>query len=494
MKLVKNRSILLVCFVVSFCFLLICSNNSFLYSFNDNQDVNWYITMGNGMLDGKVPYRDLFEQKGPIVYFLFSFICLFENSFRMVFLVEIMCLAIFLFYFFKIVRKHTDDITSILVTVVVAFLVSTSAYFVVGGGAVEEYFLPALAYMMMCFIEFLHENKMFSKKRTFTWGVLMGVILFSKYTLLFLPLLMLGIIIVLGIFREKKINSLVKFVFCLLLGFLVITVPIVFYFVVNGGFKDFVYTYFYINLFLYKTSNSIIYNFFNIVIMGIVPFIVMVLGNFEYLKRYKGDNIKYLYVIIFCFYFLFFLISGNFLYYYLPLVVFLPFGVMMVVNICLKYMLWLKSKVVLIPFVMVLVVACLFFGNGTRELTWEKEDYIQFQVKNDIKKINSESPTLFCYKMWDYGFYNVLGVVPNVKYYANNLILEESFPKMYESFRSYVSDAKTEFLLVEKDVYENEYDFITKNYECYSEYSYRHYKDNYRSFQMDVVLLVRIEK
>ena len=68
----KNFLIILLCFGITFLFFLFCNPNSFLYVFNNNPDQNWYITMGEGMLAGKVPYKDLFEQKGPLVYFAYA--------------------------------------------------------------------------------------------------------------------------------------------------------------------------------------------------------------------------------------------------------------------------------------------------------------------------------------------------------------------------------------------------------------------------------------
>ena len=135
----KNLKILLISFVISFLFLMICSNNSFLYAFNDNQDINWYITMGNGLIDGKVPYRDLFEQKGPIVYFAFSLFCLFNNPYRVAFFVEVICFTIFLFFSYKLMRKFISKKNALFGIVVTAFLSLTSNFFVVGGGTVEEY-------------------------------------------------------------------------------------------------------------------------------------------------------------------------------------------------------------------------------------------------------------------------------------------------------------------------------------------------------------------
>ena len=72
MKARSYRSFILYlyCLLISSAFLLICTKSSPLYPLNDWQDANAFFTMGKGMMNGKVLYRDLFEQKGPLLYFM----------------------------------------------------------------------------------------------------------------------------------------------------------------------------------------------------------------------------------------------------------------------------------------------------------------------------------------------------------------------------------------------------------------------------------------
>ena len=60
------------CLVIAFAGLMICSRSSFLYPYNDWNDANSYFTMGKGMMNGLVIYRDLYDQKGPYLYLLYG--------------------------------------------------------------------------------------------------------------------------------------------------------------------------------------------------------------------------------------------------------------------------------------------------------------------------------------------------------------------------------------------------------------------------------------
>ena len=63
----NKKVILAILLIVSILTLLICSKNSPLYPYNDWVDGNAFFTMGKGMFNGKVPYKDLFEQKWNIL-------------------------------------------------------------------------------------------------------------------------------------------------------------------------------------------------------------------------------------------------------------------------------------------------------------------------------------------------------------------------------------------------------------------------------------------
>ena len=73
----KSAFVLAFTLLLSFIFITICSKASFLYPMQDWVDVNCFFTVGRSMLEGKVVYRDIFEQKGPLLYFIYALIALF---------------------------------------------------------------------------------------------------------------------------------------------------------------------------------------------------------------------------------------------------------------------------------------------------------------------------------------------------------------------------------------------------------------------------------
>lgn len=97
-----NKKIIIAILLVASIFtLLICSKNSPLYPYNDWVDGNAFFTMGKGMFNGKVPYKDLFEQKGPLLYLIYGIGYLISHdTFLGVYLLEVISYTIFGYFLF----------------------------------------------------------------------------------------------------------------------------------------------------------------------------------------------------------------------------------------------------------------------------------------------------------------------------------------------------------------------------------------------------------
>ena len=141
----KNQTLLRMGFalLVSFAVLAVCSKNSFLYPMNDWVDVNCFFTVGRGITHGLVPYRDLYDQKGPLLYFVYALAALIsEDSFLGVFVIEVLLFALFLYYGGRIAELLSEKPCAFwLAAAGLAVGIPLSPAFSHGGSA-EEFFLP----------------------------------------------------------------------------------------------------------------------------------------------------------------------------------------------------------------------------------------------------------------------------------------------------------------------------------------------------------------
>ena len=105
-----DRKRVLFSIVTAFFLLLICTKCSPLYPFNDWVDVHCYLTIGRGIKHGLVPYRDLYEQKGPFLYFIVALATFVsERSFVPLFVIECLAFSMFIYQTIKIVFLWTEN-------------------------------------------------------------------------------------------------------------------------------------------------------------------------------------------------------------------------------------------------------------------------------------------------------------------------------------------------------------------------------------------------
>ena len=138
----KKTGLLWFCFLTATAFLLICSKSSPLYPMNDWVDVNCFLTMGKGLLNGMIPYVDLYEQKGPVLYFVYALVALLSRD-RMwgQFLLEIITTGLYLFYSMKFAGLYLGKSKAryLILIALAAVLTTSNAFF--HGGSVELCYL-----------------------------------------------------------------------------------------------------------------------------------------------------------------------------------------------------------------------------------------------------------------------------------------------------------------------------------------------------------------
>lgn len=101
-RLIRGKYIL-VLFLLATVVMTICTKSSPIYPFNDWVDSNIFHVVGRSMLNGVVPYRDLYEQKGPLVFILHVLPAMISyDSFLGVYFLEIICCFAFLLICFRL--------------------------------------------------------------------------------------------------------------------------------------------------------------------------------------------------------------------------------------------------------------------------------------------------------------------------------------------------------------------------------------------------------
>ncbi len=245
--------------LTAFLVMAICSRTSFLYPFMDGVDQNCFMTVGKGMMNGLVPYRDLFEQKGPLLYFLHGLAWLISHDTWIgVYLLESLFLGVFLWYYWKIWNLYGYRRSSMAWMPLLAVLVTVASSFA-SGDNVEEYCITLMAVNLYDYLKYLKQypqNKGHMDRRTLLVnGTLAGCVLWMKYTMLGFWFVWMATVFFCLLLQKKWKEAFLDCIWFLagMLG--IATIPWVIYFGIHGAIGDWLYAYFYCNIFAYSSAD-----------------------------------------------------------------------------------------------------------------------------------------------------------------------------------------------------------------------------------------------
>ena len=251
----KSRILFLFSLVLSALFIGLASKSSPLYPLNDWVDVNCFFTMGRSMLDGFVPYRDLYEQKGPVLYFVYAIISLFSrDSFVGVYLLEVITYGLFLYFSGKVAQLYLGkSLFVFLIVAVLAALLPVSWSFT-HGGSVEQNCLFMLVYGMYSVLRALREKRGLRFYEAFVNGIFAAIILWSKYTALGFYLGLALFVLIWYVFVPELRGKLMLTIGQFLLGIVAVSSIVFLYFGINNAIDDLFTVYFYNNIVLYPAK------------------------------------------------------------------------------------------------------------------------------------------------------------------------------------------------------------------------------------------------
>lgn len=479
--------VLLICLGVASVSMFFFGIDSPLYTFNSHCDFQWYMTMGHGLVSGKVLYRDLFDHKGPITYLVFGLACLFPHPRFVIWLVEVLCVTLFLYYCYRIARKFLAPWLSLLVVPIMMMALVANYVRGIEGSCVEEFCLPIFGYALLCLLDYLMDRKPASFRRSLTLGICIGILFWTKFTMLefwIVPLLVWAIVNTV----EHKFKVAVRGALTMFAGLLVVTLPIIVWFAISGGLGDLFGVYFGVNFSKYDgdfvnsdgtiSERHVLSNFLISFCVGSVYILLLIFGLICFAVanwRQKSGWLLLICALVTWFMVGFFCGYG---YYYIPMYAYASLGavyfVKLLADLVLKVDLQIKHRALKIIGVVAVVVACGLLSwplsVSTVDINRSRENYAPLVVADLIQEYNqnaTEPATLFCYQMADCGFYNAAGIVPNVRYFAECSFTEASFPEMFAAFDEAIRSQATDFVVTYRTVYDRSSEFLSQYYHPY---------------------------
>ena len=245
----REAGAVLILAATAFLMTALCSMSSPLYPTNIWDDANCLLTVGRAMRAGRVLYRDIYEQKGPLLYLAHMLAaCVSGRSFFGVYLMESLCV----FGFLAAVRRLLCGRAP---RAALAGAVLTGACVLVGrafvrGDSAEEFCLPFLMWALCLYDGAARKGAPLPRRVLFRIGLLAGLTATVKFTLLGV---FLGLCLCEGAqaLRAGGVRRAARSALDFLAGFLAPVLPWLLWFAAKGALPDAWEAYVYNNVFLY---------------------------------------------------------------------------------------------------------------------------------------------------------------------------------------------------------------------------------------------------
>jgi len=470
---------------VTITFVSTCSP---LYPFNPWDDVNVFFTMGRGIKHGLVPYKDIFDHKGPLLYFFFTLAALIsEKSFVGVWIIECIAASVFAVFSWKTVKLFiSPSKASIIVTPLFLGVVYSIKMFNFGGNT-EELCFPLLTIALYLGLQsIVNGDGLPANKEAFICGLISGALFWIKYTFLGFMIGFCIYILCLCI-KRKSFARLWSLIWRFLIGFIALTVPILLYFLITGSLRYLYEAYFYINIFLYQsdaqgywiTSIPVVKNIvvpihsIGVTMITFPAFGVMLtsslLSLFLINKQHRKKSV-FLCLSTFVFSAFFIFTRASFIFYYGYLFSYV-FGFALIPVIII----WNSAEKIFkqnLRFIRIFLslVFFVFYGLSVflcknMYLIFQPDSFLaQFRMAETINQ--TADAKLLTYDVMDAGFYTAAGLMPCNRYCAAKQF-GDSYPQLQEE--------------QDRLIQEGYFDYIVTGYFCEAVW------DNYELVQEEAI-------
>lgn len=395
------------------------------------RDEGGYAYIGKQLLEGKVLYKEMWDQKTAGIFFIYAFaIKFFGDSLNSIRIFTLIFVLIEIFLFFLLVKKLYGENIALVATFI--FGIFSSVPLMQANGANSEVFMN-LFFILSVYL-FL-----FNKKKFLIYSGIALAIGFMIKQVAIVNLLAILLFIILFDKKNKK-----EKVLSLIIGFFIGLVPFLIYFIINNNLYDFIFAAFSYNLGYVNTINIVeffsrmVNNSIPIILEGALFWCLALIGLFFILIKRDKKNMLVLFLLLFSI--LGVLIGKRFFpHYYIQLIPICSIlgGYAVIKGLKLKYFKWI---------LILMVVSLSFFFISSEYkyyFVYDNNDVSFIKYKTDIFVKAKDVADYINQNTVEEDFIYNIGYEPELYFYSKR----ESASRFIYSFhlmKSYVGD--NEFL------------------------------------------------
>jgi hypothetical protein len=403
------------------------------------EDGGIYLLMGRNLSDGGVLYRDLFDHKGPIIFFLNALPQLFIKVPLGVWILEVIFMAISLCILYKIAYKLLKNKAALIPPILYLFI---SCSLFNGGNYTEEYsnlFCIIALYIFVNWIE--SKEQVISYRQAVLLGGSLAVVFFMRPNNIAIILCVIVYIFICTI--KKSAKQTIKYIVFCMIGIGIVSAIIMLYHIIQGTLNEMLYATILHNI-NYCSEGFKELKGYSFYLSGFRKwlFIIYAIIVYAIIKCIKNKDKKYAFFLIFnCIVILLsILISGREYKYYLVLetpILALSFILIFVhgtkeLNRYLK-----KSWRNVIIFILIVLALDIFIFVNPVKIRANINHYKEASIELGRHIPKSDYDKVFGYDvpaMW----YYLTDITPCFKYYTMQEWMARTNPQIKEDINEFV--------------------------------------------------------
>jgi len=437
----KDYRTFLLLLLLAAALITLFSCCSWIYPLQPVDDANWYMSIGKSMLQGKLLYTDLHDQKGPLLFFLHEWAAVLSTkSFFGIYLLEVLCCFGFLSISYQTMRMFAGKGISLLTTSLVGVL-TYSSDFMWYGDTVEELSLPILLYVLYKTLRYAKLGELPGLWESVLIGVGLAAVFWMKFTVLAMCVGVLAALFILA-WQRRQVMLLLQSLTWVVAGAAGLTALILLYFVLHGNETDLYHSYFWFNLSLYTEAGKADASA-ALWPAKLAGWLMMV--GFVVTRRISRD-LKLAVALPLATELLTFVLLKVYLYYFLTIFVFAPLAIYYFRGIRCRAVLYAGTLVVSA------FAACTNFNLVTL-LTGNFPTAV-LPLAETVNADTDPEKQVLTVKSYDTGIYTLTDCLPPIKFFSTpNAYVEE----LVREQTAFLESRKAKYLIMKTDGFEHYY-------------------------------------
>lgn len=314
--------------VFSVVTLLFINASSPLHNYNPSPSPNMFLTIGEGIFDGLVPYRDLWDGKGFAVFFIVGlFGKIFPGIYFGQWILSCICVTLTGYYMYRLASLLLRDSRRAYLpaTLCLCLALFQSRMYILGGVS-DEYIMAVMSVALYYGTVALKEG-LLSAGKWIVLGICLALLFWMKFTVCAGPGVLIAACCLMQ-WKAKGIRSALRPLLPVSCGFLIITLPVIAYFAWNNALDSLYYGYYLFHKMYHPYSGPmhLLGNLFHAVLQHPAAFLILGIGLFDLMASMSSGVYKLALFISCCLLLAAVYMGSSFHYYFLTLIPYTLFG------------------------------------------------------------------------------------------------------------------------------------------------------------------------